>query len=136
LQGSEEIHSKVFSSVPQSQKQQILEIQAPPDVLVHQFQTTESNDLPANAYHTAEEYGQSHPNHNVTLNLNLSNYPGSMMLVNNESTHVSAQMEIERRQHLPTFQSSVETLEGIADGFGDKKKAVDAYKMIRTESGR
>ena len=74
---------------------------------------------------------QSQANNNATLNLNISNYPGSSVLANNENVNVNGFL-----RHQPTFQSSVESLKGIADGFGEKEKADEADQRARAENSR
>lgn len=127
LNVSEDNQSKVFSSVAQSQKQ-LNDGAGQGDPQLHQFQTAGCNQQMGEAYHTTDEGTQSHVNNNYgTLNLNISNYRGSIMLGNNEHMNVNG-----FPQHQPAFQS-VETLDGMADGFGEQEKAGATNQHSRTE---
>ena len=83
LNVSEDVQSKVFSSVAQSQKQ-IIDPLGSGDQHSRQYQPQDGHQPTAEAFHTTEEGQLTQAINNATLNLNISNYQGSIAIVDND----------------------------------------------------
>lgn len=115
LNVSEEVQSKVFSSVAQSQKQ-IIDPLGSGDQHSQQYQPLDGHQPSAEVFHTTEEGRLAQAINNATLNLNISNYQGSIAIVNNDQINGDF-----LRQHQAN-RASGEALDGMPEGCDEKQQ--------------